>query len=191
MDLSFNEHLIIFISVIYAFIASTFLLGWGRMARNLHDSSISVLYIGWTILLSFFVVQTWWENFQLKGQMASGIGYFYMVLIALAFLFLTGYFMFPDQEQSKSVDYNQYFFENKNKVFLCAIGYLLTFMLIAAVFKKIPFFARENLIRAAAIIALTIAAFSNNRKVHAGILAVAALLLAFFVIFFRWKSGIA
>ena len=186
MDLSFNEHLIILISVIYAFYATIFLSGWGRMSRSIGKSSIPVLYIGWTVLLGLFVVQTWWENFQLKEEMAEHIGYFYLVLIALTLLYFIIYYMFPDNEFVKDMDYERYFFENKAKIFLCTIGYLVMLMIISSLFKNIHFFAGENIVRLAGIIILGAAIIFNNRKAQMGILAALILTLVIFVAYFRW-----
>ena len=189
MDLSFNEHLIIFISVIYAFFVTIIYAGWGRMIRTINKSTIPFLYIGWTILVKLFIVQTWWENFQIKEEMALHIGYFYLVLIALILLYFTIFYMFPDNESIKDGNYDKYFFENKAKIFLSAIGYLFMLMIISSVFKKINFFAWENILRLIAIITLGAATVFNNRKVQTGILIALVLILGIFVTYFRWRSG--
>lgn len=189
MDFQLGDHVLIFISLLYAYIVTVFLAGWARMLQNRNEHKVSLLHLGWTILFSILIIQTWWSIVRYLEKTTLNIGFFMLMLLPLGFLFFTGFYLFPEREViDKSKNYENYYFASRKLIFFSAIGYLLCMIVIAPLYKGTPFFHSENLIRVTAIAVLLLLIFTKNKLVHYSILVLAVALLVFFIMQFSWVA---
>ncbi len=56
------EHLTVFISLLYGFVAAEFFMGWGSMIRNSKKIQFSWIHFLWSIFLLALLIDIWWSG---------------------------------------------------------------------------------------------------------------------------------
>ena len=155
---SLVEYLTVFITFIYGFVASRFLIGWGTLLLNIKETIMSKEYLGWTILV-FGVVMTIWWNAYARGQFISAnILNFILSLFVPIMIYLFSSIMFPlEIIRAGHLNLKEYF-GNHRRIIFGMIGLIMfSNLVVANMMEASDFISVVNAVR---ILAISIAGFA-------------------------------
>ena len=163
--LDLSDFLIVFLSIIYGYIVTTFLHGWKEIIHTTNKTKYW-LHLGWTIFTFIFAVQAWWGLWPDRVLLSSNFLYFFSSLIVPIQLYFLSIFLLPSHDSVTEANLTDYFY-NKNKIIFIFFGTLLVTMLInGKIYKNEMVITINDIFRITGIVIAFSLAFSKNQKWH-------------------------
>src|ERR1700723_3045809 len=177
------QHVRVVISIIAGLCITTLLSGFSRFVQHPTREKVSILHLGWAASLLLWIIHFWWWEFRLSMiQQWTFAIYFFVILYAILFYFLST-LLFPS-DLADYAGYEDYFLSRRRWFF----GFLAaTFVadVIDTSLKGSAYlhsFGLEYPIRITASIAVcVIAMITKNRRVQLTLLAVSFLYHIFLI----------
>ena len=176
------EYLIVFISIIYGFVAAEYFYGWGGLLLKSYENT-SLYYILWTVFEFVFLITLWWGSWIRSSGLTDNIGYFFLTLTTPLLLYLIGVITFPSRDSMKSMDVHAYFIERFPKI---AFLYFLLFLSIIPnlyLYSRRPDMELEVIVHFSGAIIALVAALRKEKVIGTAILAIGSALLLFHIFF--------
>ncbi|MEO9475374.1 MAG: hypothetical protein ABJG41_07555 [Cyclobacteriaceae bacterium] len=172
------EYLITFQSIIFGFVASQFLDGWGQMLRLRERIKPDLVFTLFTLVLFSVLLIHWWNLFGRALKMTKSMLEFLSVIPYTAIFYFIAVLLFDKirrkiSEENK-VDLRSLFFEQKTKVFLT--------LLVFFIYDLPLTIHRDSLIFRVAGIGICLAGiFAKPRNVHLFIQLISIALLSLYI----------
>ncbi|MDH5602693.1 MAG: hypothetical protein OEY51_02070 [Cyclobacteriaceae bacterium] len=176
------EYLIVFISIIYGFVAAEYFYGWGGLLLKSYKNT-SLYYILWTVFEFVFMITLWWGSWIRSTGLTENITYFFLTLTTPLLLYLIGVITFPSRESVKSMDVHAYFLERFPKI---AFLYFLLFLTIIPnlfLYDRRANMELEVLVHFSGALIALVASIRKERFIGITILTIGSTLLLFHIIF--------
>ncbi|WP_320043845.1 hypothetical protein [uncultured Desulfobacter sp.] len=151
-----TNHLLIFLSIIYAFVISEWLKGWYNQYYN--NNSIYSIHLAWSLIVLFLVVESWWGLWNTKILFIKNVFSFGVVLIHPFMLSVLNLLLFPN----KPTDLEIYFINQNPKFFGFATFIFFFIALEKTVLYQKKILRIPNLWRLAGGVICFLLVYSNN-----------------------------
>jgi hypothetical protein len=155
---SLVEYLTVFITFIYGFVASRFLIGWGTLLVNIKETILSNEYLGWTLLVFGVVITIWWNSYVRGPFLAYNIVNFIISLLVPIMIYLFSAVMFPlETIRAGHLNLREYFGSHR-KIIFGMIGLIMfSNLIVGFVLEGGGLFTATSIVR---MLAIAIAGFA-------------------------------
>jgi hypothetical protein len=155
---SLVEYLTVFITFIYGFVASRFLIGWGTLLVNIKETILSNEYLGWTLLVFGVVITIWWNSYVRGPFLAYNILNFIISLLVPIMIYLFSAVMFPlETIRAGHLNLREYFGSHR-KIIFGMIGLIMfSNLIVGFVLEGGGLFTATSIVR---MLAIAIAGFA-------------------------------
>ena len=161
-----SEYLITFYSIIFGYVVFEFFTGWGKFVRNMNKITFCFEHLLLTIFCFSLMVSVWWISWVRVEAISTNIFFFNIVLLTPLIFYLGGCLLFPDLSEKKNYNLVEYFYKNKNLIYIIFSCYFLANILISYVFEEYIYFPNENYYRIVGVILPAVGIFIQNRWYH-------------------------
>ena len=149
--LSFQEYIIIFVSIIFGYVASEFFNGWGKLLRSRKTIEAHWDYIALTIFFFVMLIDFWWLSYLWYTKVVMNI---YSLLIFLAtplIYFFYSILLFPHEQNMPNFNSRTHFLKNNVALYILFMILMSVSAINEYLFKTNTFYTSENIIRLLAI----------------------------------------
>jgi len=87
-QLSHSDHLLVFLSLIFACIVVEFLSKLNVIINSIKSGSIYLPYLLWVLITFVLVIQIWWGIYFARYNIGKNIGYFFFFLFVPILLYI-------------------------------------------------------------------------------------------------------
>ena len=170
------EYLSVLVSILIALGISNSVASWGHLLRARGRVRFYWLHGFWTLFIVVLLIQFWWGfwNFRLVEDWSV----FKLLIMAaqVLALALAAFILAPENPGPEGLDLKAYYYEHGRLFFIfAAVALVMTTITDFAIGGQ-PFLHPENLFRLPGVALASLAAWSKNEKLHAGIAALAVVL---------------
>jgi len=169
--LSKFEFIMMFVSVVVAFAMAELLMGWGKIIRARHRVSQPWLLAGWSFWLLIIITYHYLGLWEYQAYNFTKVAPMLLFLAAPIMMVLLTFVLTPELRYYQEMDLEEHYFQTKNWFFCMVIIFLF---LSRASDPLLPDFAdsweRRSLGTALVCLSVIWLLFTNNRKIHYGLL---------------------
>jgi hypothetical protein len=149
--ISFLEYIIVFVSIVFGYIASEFFNGWGRFLRNRTTIQAHWDYIALTIFFFIIFLDFWWLSYTWYVNVVKNIFSLLSFLATPLIYFFYTILLFPHEQKMAEFNSRAHFQKNNVAMYILFICLMVVSILNEFLFKTHSFTTPENLIRLIAI----------------------------------------
>lgn len=178
--LSLFEFLMMIASVVVAVGMTEIVGGWGRMMRTRATVKPDWLHLGWTLAILIFLIGHWIGMWSYRDLEIETVGRVVSLVIPSVFCVLAAYAITPDVPTSGSLDIREYYMAKRAPVFLSLAAFMAATNLPDLVIAGVD----QTDVGFGALVGpsmLMVMAFTKHRWIHVVVLALVAILSAFFM----------
>jgi len=169
--LSKFEFIMMFVSVVVAFAMAELLMGWGKLIRARSRVRHPWLLAGWSFWLLIIITYHYLGFWEYQAYDFTKVTPMVLFLAAPIMMVLLTFALTPELRYFQKIDLEEHYFQTKNWFFCMVIIFLV---LSRASDPLLPDYADTWLQRstgsALVIVSIIWLFFTNNRKVHYGLL---------------------
>lgn len=165
------EFIMMFVSVVVAFAMAELLMGWGKLIRARSRVRHPWLLAGWSFWLLIIITYHYLGFWEYQAYDFTKVTPMVLFLAAPIMMVLLTFALTPELRYFQKIDLEEHYFQTKNWFFCMVIIFLV---LSRASDPLLPDYADTWLQRstgsALVIVSIIWLFFTNNRKVHYGLL---------------------
>lgn len=178
---SYVEYLIVFNAIIYGFITSMYLTGWGNMIQNRKRLTISIEHLAWTIFSFVLFVSNWYGAWHRVEFINVHIGYFFYTLLPILLFYFISALLFPSfRTNGEDIDFQVHLDDNRRGIFAVYALYFLLSIVSGLVYLENDLIDNQNIIRLLGCLFACFAMVTKKRGVHIAFLIGGFLMLVVF-----------
>jgi len=170
-----TEYLIIFVAILYGYVASVFFIGWGTLIRSFKLHEVHWYHLVWTVFAFVLLVDIWWGSWLKTERLVSNIGYFYASLVQPLIFYFLGIALFSVLTHKSDIVKEKFKLASPLIFRLFALV-LLSNIVISVLFEEFGLFHTKNLFRSAGIALAILVSLKNSRFVQIFVLVFSWLL---------------
>jgi hypothetical protein len=160
-----------FVSVVVAFAMAELLMGWGKIIRARHRVSHPWLLAGWSFWLLIIITYHYLGFWEYQAYNFTKVAPMVLFLAAPIMMVLLTFVLTPELRYYQAIDLEEHYFQTKNWFF----GMVIIFLILSrASDPLLPDFAdtwkQRSLGTLLVIVSVSWLLFTNDRKVHYGLL---------------------
>jgi hypothetical protein len=165
------EFIMMFVSVVVAFAMAELLMGWGKIIRARHRVSHPWLLAGWSFWLLIIITYHYLGFWEYQAYNFTKVAPMVLFLAAPIMMVLLTFVLTPELRYSQAIDLEEHYFQTKNWFF----GMVIIFLILSrASDPLLPDFVdtwkQRSLGTLLVIVSVSWLLFTNDRKVHYGLL---------------------
>jgi hypothetical protein len=165
------EFIMMFVSVVVAFAMAELLMGWGKIIRARHRVSHPWLLAGWSFWLLIIITYHYLGFWEYQAYNFTKVAPMVLFLAAPIMMVLLTFVLTPELRYYQAIDLEEHYFQTKNWFF----GMVIIFLILSrASDPLLPDFAdtwkQRSLGTLLVIVSVSWLLFTNDRKVHYGLL---------------------
>lgn len=176
------EYLAVFNAIIFGFVVTEFLKGWGTLLRLRHTIVIDRVHIAWSVLTFLLAILTWWGSWTNHDFIGRHIGYFYYSLIVPVLLFVITTLLFPRIDAPERFDARAFFASNVPTLHVTYATFFVVLVVNSQVFDEYAVFHPKTAFKLGAAILMLSGLVWRSRRFQIGLTVAMAALLVLFII---------
>ncbi len=177
--LSFLEYIIIFVSIIFGYVASEFFNGWGRFLRNRREIEVHWDYVALTIFFFIMFLDFWWLSYTWYTKVVLNIFSLISFLVTPLIYFFYSILLFPHEKDMDGFNSRNHFLKNNVALYTCFIILMSISAINEYFFKTNTFYSQENLIRLSAVGICVVFMIFRKRIILLKVLVISSFVLLF------------
>ena len=185
-ELSHADHLLVFLSLIFAYIIVEFLYKLSFIVKNMTTENIYMPFFVWFFIIFLLVVESWWGLYSSRRAISSNIINFISILLGPIFLYAVGMFLLPQITNVNIINLKKHFFENRVNFFISA-SLLISYLLLNSMWhQRKGFLCGENKLRMIGIAVLLSGVVVKAEWYHYILPWIGLPVLMFFILSYRY-----
>ena len=177
-------HIRVVIGILVGLCITTLLSGLARFVQHPKRQQISVLHLGWALVMLIWVIHFWWWEFSLQKVTQWTFPLYFFIAIYATLLYLLSTLLFPDVMDDYN-SYREYFYSPRQWIF-AFMAILFVADIVDTLIKGSDYRARLGLtydIRTAVYILLSLLAIKiKNPRFHAAFAVFAVVAEALYIL---------
>lgn len=178
------EYLAVFITILFGVVASEFFMGWGNILRNRATNKPYWLHLTVTVFSFLTLIQNWYGIWPRTKYINENFLFFFYSMVPMLIFHLKTVALFPNADDSKHVDYKEYYKKNVRLLFILLAVYFALTISSSLIYVDKGNVLVQNLLRCFGVIFSLVIAFFNKKTwiqilfVIVGFLALAQFIMA-------------
>ena len=158
------EYLAVFITILFGVVASEFFIGWGNLLRNRKTNKIYWLHLLLTTFSFLNLTQNWYGIWPRTSYINHSFVYFFYSMVPMLIFHLITVALFPNSEESKHVDYKEYYEKNVRLLFVLYVMFFSLPISSSIVYLDKGDLVNQNLLRVLGVVFCLVIAYFKSVK---------------------------
>lgn len=158
------EYLAVFITILFGVVASEFFVGWGNVLRNRKTNKVYWLHLLLTTFSFLNLTQNWYGIWPRTYYINHNFVYFFYSMVPMLIFHLITVALFPNSDDSKHVDYKEYYEKNVRLLFILYAIYFALTISSSLVYVDKGNIVHQNILRFGGMLFCILIAYFNKIK---------------------------